>query len=126
MALPRHVTKGLVQRIIPELLEEDIAFSRPYVEQLANIVQRDRMWNIYIIFKCIIINFHEILGDVLLEFDIQPTFEYLAVKLILDQDRNPQIFRGNIPYTLNFLFASVTLRKCKRKKKLLFFLGINF
>jgi hypothetical protein len=47
MAMPLEITKSLVQRIIPELpFEEDIIYSRSYVELLSNIVQTDRTCNV--------------------------------------------------------------------------------
>jgi hypothetical protein len=45
--MPREITKSLVQRIIPELpFEEDIIYSRSYVELLSNIVQTNRTCNV--------------------------------------------------------------------------------
>jgi hypothetical protein len=90
MAMPLEITKSLVQRIIPELpFEEDIIYSRSYVELLSNIVQTDR--------------------DVLLELDIQLVFDHLAVNIILDEDRGGKVRRSSIPYPLSFLSASASL-----------------
>ncbi len=51
-----------------------------------------------------------------MEMDIQMVFEHLAVKLILDEDReNDTNNRGQIPYPICFLSASVTLRKTVEK-----------
>jgi hypothetical protein len=93
MPMPIDITKNLVERIIPELpLEPDIDVARAHVELLGNIVQ--------------------LYGDVFSEVDIKPAFEHMTEKLILDEDRDRASYsseRNSIPYTMCFLFASVTL-----------------